>query len=151
MNRRELIGMAAGVVAIAVCRGRAVAGNAFTPEPLCDNQMCANFLETTAREIMEETGDWKEGILRNRTVKRMLITRYGCCGCEVTLPTGSSHPNWRYSRRNLTRAERDSFHAEYGRQAPLLLGTNITPTMQIRGFILDGRREGWNLSVRRNA
>lgn len=151
MNRRELISKGAGAVAIAVCSGRAVAGNAFTLEPLCDNQMCANFLETTAREIMEETGEWKQAILKNRTVKRMLVTRTGCCGCEITLPKGSNHPDWQYTRRNLTLAERESFNAEYGRQASFLLGMDISPTMRVRGFILDGRREGWNLSVRRHA
>lgn len=151
MNRRELITKGAGVIAIACVSGRAVAGNAFTFDPLCNNQMCVNFLETTAREIMQETGEWKQAILRSRTVKRIFVTHRGCCGCEITLPEGANHPDWQYTRRNLTLAERESFHAEYGQQAPLLLDTNITPTMRIRGFILDGRREGWNLSVRTNA
>lgn len=148
MNRRELIAKSAGAVAIAVCSGRAIAGNAFTVEPLCDNQTCANFLETTAREIMTETGEWKQAILRGRSVKWILVTLKGCCGCEITLPKGANHPDWRYVRRNLTTTEREAFHAEYGQQAPLLLGTNITPIMKIRGFILNGRQEEWNLSVR---
>lgn len=151
MNRREFIAKSAGAVAIAVCSGRAVAGNAFTLEPLCDNQMCANFLEATAREMMEETGEWKQAILKSRTNKRMLVTHGGCCGCEIALPEGAKHPDWQYTRRNLTPAERESFHLEYGQQAPFLRGLQITPTAQIRGFILNGRQEGWNYSVRQNA
>lgn len=151
MNRRELLTVGAGAVAVACISGRVVAGNGFSLEPLCDNQMCVTFLETTAREIIEETGEWKQAIFRSRTNKRALVTHRGCCGCEVTLPEGANHPDWRYTRRNLTPAERESFHKEYGQQASFLLGMDIAPTMRIRGFILDGRREGWNFSVRQNA
>lgn len=155
MNRRELI-TGVGIVAVAVCGGRVVAGNAFALEPLCDNQMCVNlmcvnFLEITAREMMEETGEWKQAILKSRTNKRMLVTHRGCCGCEIALLAGANHPDWKYTRRNLTPSERESFHAQYGQQASFLRGLQITPTMQIRGFILNGRQEGWNYSVRQNA
>jgi hypothetical protein len=54
---------------------------------------------------------------------------------------------WQFKKRLLTIAEQRSFREEYGKQAPLLVGTNVTPRLRIRGFILNGRKDGWNLSV----
>lgn len=149
MNRREMMIGGIGAAATMCVSGRAVAGNVFAPQSLCVNQGCINFLEATAREIMVETGEWKQGIIRSRSVKRMLVSRWGCCGCEITLPENANHPDWQYVRRNLTLAEKESFHREYGQQAPLLLGLEVSPGLKVRGFILDGREMGWNLSVER--
>lgn len=115
---------------------------------------CCNlcsFNETLAREIITETGEWKQGIVRagDRKGKPMIVTRHGCCGCELTLEQGKSHPDWTYQLRHLTTEENRTFHEEYGKVAPLLIGMSMSDGFQIRGFILNGREEGWNLSVRK--
>lgn len=106
--------------------------------------------ENLAREIMSDTGEWKESILRTRSKDRpMLATRYGCCGCEVSLASGAHHPDWTYKVRPLTSAERSSFRQEYGNMAGYLLHTGPSDSrFEYRGFILNGRREGWNVSIR---
>jgi Ni,Fe-hydrogenase I small subunit len=95
---------------------------------------------------MDETGEWKQDLIRTRTCP-LVFTFYGCCGCEVSLPKGAEHPDWNYVRRNLTNNEHASFHDEYGRQAELLLHLEISKNLNIRGFVLNGRKLGWNLSV----
>lgn len=106
-------------------------------------------VEALAHEIINETGGWKEHILSTRkNGGPMVVTRHGCCCIEIALKDGSHHPDWTYTYRQLTIEERRSFHEEYGNSAPLLTCLTFNPTMEIRGFILNGRREGWNLSVR---
>lgn len=147
MNRRSLIGHSLGAIAVAVVSGRAAAGNIFTErEPLCNNEHCRLSLESVARQNIEETKNWKACALRERGDPYSLFTFYGCCGCEV-IPPDTGRTDWTFKRRNLTPSERKSFHGEYGRQAGLLLCTDMGSGMKIRGFILNGRKVGWNLST----
>lgn len=147
MNRRALIGRGLGVVAMTIVGGTTIASNASAPhQPLCDRKWCGLFLETTARQNIEETKKWKADALRDRGDSHSLFTFYGCCGVEATPPT-AKNAEWTFQRRNLTLSERDSFHREYGQQAPLLLCVDIGSGARIRGFVLNGRTAGWNLST----
>lgn len=124
-----------------------MAGSAFSLyKPLCDNERCGLFLESTARQNIEETKTWKAYALRERGDAYSLFTFYGCCGCEM-IPPDDTNAQWRFRRRNLTAVERELFYHEYGQQAPLLLTGGIAIGARIRGFVLNGRRAGWNFST----
>jgi hypothetical protein len=103
---------------------------------------CFQSAETVAREIINETDQWKRGThnWRNRV---MVVTRCGCAGCEIALRADE----WQYKQRPLTTEEQRSFKAEYGQVSFLLLSLDLSPSTRIRGFILNGRKNGWNLSV----
>lgn len=147
MNRRLLLGRGLGAVAVAIVSGRAIAGNVLTAhEPLCDKERCRLFLEPTTRQNIEETKTWKHYALRERGDPYSLFTFYGCCRCEA-IPPDAKRTEWTFKRRNLTTGERESFHYEYGQQASFLLCTDMESGMRIRGFILNGRKAGWNLST----
>jgi hypothetical protein len=148
-NRRSflssLVGLVAGGAAAAVITTGQVQAESVSA---CE---CSPWLvESLAREITTETGEWKEAILRTRDKsKPMVVTRYGCCGCEINLPIGAHHPDWTYTARSLTAQERSTFKREYGNMAGYLLHSGPSDgRFEYRGFILNGRREGWNVSIR---
>lgn len=142
----SLCGLLAGVSVSALSTRSATARQSSTS--VCGNPCFG--VEAVAREIMTETGDWKEELTKHRSKNLpMVVTRYGCCGCEITLREGTHHPDWTYTTRLLTEHEQKTFREEYGNTAPLILA--LAPTdarFEYRGFILNGRREGWNFSVR---
>lgn len=102
-------------------------------------------VEQLARVIIAETGEWKESLERRGP---MVVTCHGREACEITLPKNAHHPDWVFQRRMLTESEKASFEAEYGRSGHyLILGQQMGTKRQIRGFILNGRLDGWQLSV----
>jgi hypothetical protein len=107
--------------------------------------------ETLAREIIAETGGWKRDLLRSRKRKDlpMVASRQGCCGCEIRLNDKHHEGEWTYHLRALTTHEKQAFQQEYGRSAALLLHQQMGDGFKVRGFILNGRKEGWNISVKR--
>lgn len=111
----------------------------------CTRWFCENFLELTAREFIQETGDWKKEMGLPRAGKPMVYSFYGCCGCQISLDKDG---NWQYERRSLTVGEHRAFKEEYGNQAYLLHGLEVGNAFQIRGFVLNGRKEGWSLSTK---
>lgn len=111
----------------------------------CERFSCSTMLETLARESIAETAQWKRELGLPRKGQPMVYSLYGCCGCEVTV---DAKGEWVFTTRPLTQSEQASFKEEYGNQAPLMLAMNPTKSLEIRGYVLNGRREGWNLSVR---
>lgn len=142
MRRRSLLqslGLAGlATLAIGQQNNAEVVGD---PEGHKCEQFCFDSAETIARQNIAETGSWKES-LHDWSTRTMVVTRCGLAGCEVSKETGRS--DWRFRRRALSPDERCSFRDEYGRVAPLLLTIEV---MAIRGFILNGRHDGWNLST----
>lgn len=144
-------------LARAVALARILEGDSrppISPEPTisksCDRPTaCKQRTEDLARKIMSETGEWKETIRDRRDGRNpIVVTVRGCCCCEVTLLDGAHDPEWTFKTRALTVEERQSFHAEYGQQAALLFAMGFPEQRyRIRGFILNGRIPGWNLSV----
>lgn len=128
--------------------GRSLDSDAnFKHGPDCEDS-CAWFNKKLAVRIMDETGDWKETVRDRANGKNpIVVTRAGGHCCEVTLQEGAHHPNWSYKTRLLTKEEHRRFLEEYGQAASLLLGMNVSESMQIRGFIFNGRVEGWNIST----
>lgn len=148
MNRRSLI---KSLVGVAACVGLSPKVSTATPrDGLKDGHECGDYCfdsaENIARANIKETGTWKLQ-LHDWARRRMVVTRCGQAACEVTLASPSHHPYWEYKRRYLTREETESFHAEYGRVHWLLVSGGIPTNLQIRGFILNGRHDGWNLST----
>lgn len=139
MNRRSLIKSLAGLVAFvgAPHMAQAVAhGNMDSDSDHECGDYCFYSAESIARANIKETGDWKL-TLHDWSSRRMIVTRCGTAACEVSLD-GSQ---WQYKKRKLSTEERASFRVEYGRTHWMLLGDNV------RGFVLNGRYNGWNLSV----
>jgi hypothetical protein len=109
-------------------------------------------VESLARDLMAETGEWKETIRDRSDGKNpIIVTRRGDCVCEVRLPNGKHHPDWEYKVRTITDDERAAFKEEYGNVAPLLLGMPMGTDYEIRGFVLNGRIKGWNLSAKKRS
>jgi hypothetical protein len=105
-------------------------------------------VESLARVLMAETGEWKEQIRDRRDGKNPIIfTHRGCCCCEISLQAGAHHPDWTYKVRPLSADELSEFRCEYGNTADLLTSVSLGNGMGIRGFVLNGRIPGWNLSV----
>lgn len=147
MNRRDLIksASAAGLIAVIPNIGQSASDGEGDSDHTCDS-FCFDQAEGVARAIIEETGSWKLN-LHDWTKRVMVVTRDGRSACEIRLTSPGHHPYWTFRRRWLTREERESFRAEYGRSHWLLLGVGISERTQIRGFILNGRKDGWNLST----
>lgn len=141
MNRRTLIrsivGLAAllGVAPRLVCKS---AGETLESDHEC-GAFCFDSAERIARLNIEETGEWKLA-LHDWSKRRMVVTRCGSAACEVRLASPGHHPYWEYTRRSLSPEEKGSFQAEFGRSHWLLL-------LDFRGFILNGRFNGWKPSV----
>lgn len=149
MNRRDLIksASAAGLIAVIPKAAQSVGGgdDSSDPDHVCDS-VCFVQAEALARTIIRETGSWKLH-LYDWTKRVMVVTRDGQSACEIGLASPSHNPYWTFKRRWLTHEERESFQAEYGRSHWLLMGVGISETIPIRGFILNGRKDGWNLST----
>lgn len=148
MKRRSLIKSLVGVAALVGIAPKVSAGS--PGDRLKDGHecgdMCFYYAENVARENIKETGSWK---LQSHdwTMRRMVVTHCGQAACEVTLARRTPRPHWEYKRRYLTHEEKESFHAEYGRVHGLLVSGALSPDLQIRGFILNGRHDGWNFST----
>lgn len=149
MNRRSLIRSLVGIAGLIgipqVIKSRPTSEFAATDHE-CD-AYCFDSAESIARANIEETGEWKLR-MHDWSKRRMVFTRCGAAACGVYLASPSHHPYWEYERRLLTPEETVSFQAEFGRRHWLLLsGRKDGASSNIRGFILDGRYDGWNLSV----
>lgn len=114
--------------------------------PRADDEARFRFerVEQLARAFIAETGAWKEDLGRHGP---MVVTLNGQEACEITLPEGAHHPDWIFECRMLTESERLSFLAEYGRVGYSLILRQVIGGREIRGFILNGRQDGWQLSV----
>ncbi len=146
MNRRSLIRSLVGVAAF-VGFAPQVGTAATAGEPQSGHQctdICFSDAENVARANIKETSGWKLQT-HDWTKRRMVVTRCGQAACEVTLAHPTHHPYREYRCRSLTTEEKASFRAEYGRAHWLL---RMSPDFEIRGFILNGRCDGWNISVR---
>lgn len=148
MNRRTLL----------VNSGKAVAGVALlgsvTPAQhvteLSDTHVCSRLCEyhadKLARQIIAETGEWKQSLERHGP---MVVTTHGQVCCEITLPLGKRHPDWTFTPRSMTRDEQESFMLAYGKAGFWYLLNSSIGSGRLRGFILNGRTDGWNVSVSR--
>lgn len=147
MRRRAIFKSLLGIAAIV---GLAPRITAYTDNSTDDSHqcvdMCFSVAEDVARANIRETGKWKLQ-LHDWTKRRMVVTRCGQAACEVTMTGPSHHPYWEYKRRYLTHEEKTSFHVEYGRSHDLILLFRRDDPFLFRGFILNGRQDGWNLSV----
>lgn len=145
MDRRSLIksltGMAVLLFALPSVT-RASASRRPSDNHQCDDY-CFDAAEVIARANIAETGDWKLRLYDWRK-RSMIVTRCGVAACEVSRASTPREPHWEYRRRSLTSDEQSSFRAEYGRSHWLLLGFSAN---NIRGFILNGRHDGWSIST----
>lgn len=141
MNRRSLIKLA-GIAGVAAMVGGDTRSTAAveTGEHRC-NDYCLSAAEAVARANIKETGGWKLE-LHDWSARRMIVTRCGRAGCEVSMKGAQ----WAFAPRRLASDEIVSFRNEYGVSHWLLLASN---DLRIRGFIYNGRHDGWNLSVER--
>jgi hypothetical protein len=151
MNRRDVF---RSLLGMAACYGltpqipTVLAENNDNDDHQCGDS-CFYAAETVAREIIKETGHWKIG-LHDWSKRRMVVTQCGNAACEVRLASPSHYPYWEYCRRRMTSEERASFRAEYGRSHQLILCFRRDGEgFLFRGFVLNGRQDGWNLSMDR--
>ena len=146
MNRRSLLrGLSlTGLVAMFASAGRSSTAVAGTNSDHECGDYCYEQADTVAREIIKETDHWKRQI-HDWQKRVMVVTRCGHAGCEISLRDNE----WQYKQRALTSDEREGLIREYGRSASLLLVLGFNDSTKIRGFILNGRADGWNLSIER--
>lgn len=145
MNRRSLIKSLAGFIALVAALPKGASAsrrNMSTPDVHDCNAFCFDAAEMLARRNIQETGDWKLK-LHDWSNRTMVVTRCGAAACEVSREGAI----WKYSRRSLTPKEASEFRAEYGRSHWLLMSQGASGGKSIRGFILNGRHDGWNLSI----
>lgn len=148
MNRRTVFKSLLGVGAMLGLAPLASAniGHADNYDDHQCNDTCFHIAQDLARAIIEEMGDSKIG-LHGWTKRKMVVTRCGNAACEITLASSSRHPYWEHRQRHLTHEEKTSFRAEYGRSHWLILCFRQGDPFAYRGFILNGRRDGWDLSI----
>lgn len=147
MNRRKLlksIGVGAASLTLPVV-AMGNADNSSDGHTCPDNGVCEWRALTVAKEYIAETGEWNQYV-RGRIGRPLIYTVCGGTCCEVSLR--GSHPDWEFTTRRMRPDEIKSFREEFGRTNWLLLGIKLQSNMTVRGFVLDGRREGWNISVR---
>jgi hypothetical protein len=152
MNRRTIFKSILSGIALLGLRPQvlASANSARSDDDHDCSDSCYHAAEKVAREIIKETGHWKIG-LHDWTKRRMVVTQCGNAACEVGLEALGTPPVWMYRRRRLTSEEKDSFRAEYGRSHDLILCFRRDgERFLFRGFVLNGREDGWNLSANNN-
>jgi len=112
-------------------------------EHYCD-EWCGRRAEKLARASIAISGNWKKELHRHGP---MIYTVCGVTGCEVWLSNPSHHPYWEYRVRPMTDAERQSFLDHYGRAGRLCLVGMPLGSATVRGFVLNGRLDGWQFST----
>lgn len=145
MNRRSLIKSLAGLIAAVGLAPRPMRAAECSANSAADHECgpyCFDSAESMARANINETGGWKLS-LHNWNRRTMVVTRCGEAACEVR----RTRESWEYHRRSLTPEEKTSFHVEYGRVHWMLLAFSRSDARCIRGFILNGRHDGWNIST----
>lgn len=149
MNRRSMLinsGKAAGAFALSSAMARATPAS--TLKDLSEQHVCGSYcrerVDRVARRIIEETGEWKQSLGRRGA---MIVTDHGQVCCEIVLPADAQHPEWEFTVRDMASRERESFAFEYGHAGFWYLLGQQMGSRQVRGFIHNGRLDGWQLSV----